>query len=345
MTTARLVQVVLFLLPTWGLASAQPGRSRGRDISSKVVKETVTSTNHSWVRLTGKVKVINASTIRFEDGAEYDLHQAIDIPEPAQMGRIDGKLYPCGKEAAEFLTKLIGDKPVALYVDRNADLTRSPSGKCYVGETHVQQEMVWNGWAVSRHSGMDAWEVIARENKRGMWRGEFVVPEEWRKGKRLPLEEAARKQANEQKPGDKPPAIVGAWDVTSYHTTQAGLFQLVWGARRREASVRFELSGDRLTGHVVSTERGGVKGEPIVFRTLQFSGNRLVFEFDIKGWEPGFGPIAVESGRLPNKGMLRAEARLTGDRLVGTWGLFTSDGAEVYRGEWEAVRSKAAEKK
>jgi endonuclease YncB( thermonuclease family) len=35
---------------------------------------------------------------------------------------------------------------------------------------------------------MEPWEVIARENKRGMWRGKFVGPERWRKGERLPGE-------------------------------------------------------------------------------------------------------------------------------------------------------------
>jgi endonuclease YncB( thermonuclease family) len=164
-------------------APCQEKEPRKADGPAKVVKETVTSTNHSWVRLTGKVKVIDASTLRFEDGTQVDLHMAMDVPEPGQMGRIDGKLYPCGKEAAEFLAK-----PVAVYVDRRLDLTKIPSGKCYVGETHVHLEMVRNGWAVSTHSGMDPWEIIARENKRGMWRGEFVVPEEWRTGKRLPGE-------------------------------------------------------------------------------------------------------------------------------------------------------------
>ena len=48
--------------------------------------------------------------------------------------------------------------------------------------------VVRNGWAFSHHSGMDAWEIIARENKRGLWRGKFIVPERWRKGERLPGE-------------------------------------------------------------------------------------------------------------------------------------------------------------
>src|SRR5262249_24057618 len=91
------------------------------------------------------------------------------------------------REAAEFLTKLIGDRPVTFFDDRDLDRGKQPFGQCFVGETHVQAEMVRNGWAISQHSGMDAWEIIARENKRGLWRGEFVRPENGRKGERLPM--------------------------------------------------------------------------------------------------------------------------------------------------------------
>jgi endonuclease YncB( thermonuclease family) len=45
--------------------------------------------------------------------------------------------------------------------------------------------MVRNGWAISQHTAVDAYEIFARENKRGLWRGQFVVPEKWRKGERL----------------------------------------------------------------------------------------------------------------------------------------------------------------
>jgi hypothetical protein len=36
--------------------------------------------------------------------------------------------------------------------------------------------------------------------------------------------------------------------------------------------------------------------------------------------------------------MVRVEARLKGDRLVGKWHMFLPNGAEVFRGEWEADR-------
>jgi endonuclease YncB( thermonuclease family) len=58
---------------------------------------------------------------------------------------------------------------------------------CFVGETHLELEMVRDGWAVADHEGMEAWQAIA-EKKRGLWRGEFVLPERWRKGERLPGE-------------------------------------------------------------------------------------------------------------------------------------------------------------
>ena len=45
-----------------------------------------------------------------------------------------------------------------------------------------------NGWALAHHSGMNGAEIIARENKRGLWRGQFLDPDDWRAGKRLPGE-------------------------------------------------------------------------------------------------------------------------------------------------------------
>src|SRR5262245_57501615 len=43
----------------------------------KVAKETVAISNGPWTRLTGRVKVLNAYTLRFGDGTEVDLRFAI----------------------------------------------------------------------------------------------------------------------------------------------------------------------------------------------------------------------------------------------------------------------------
>jgi endonuclease YncB( thermonuclease family) len=134
-----------------------------------------------WDRIAGKVKVLDAHSLEFKDGTRIKLGLA--APEPDQQGMIDGKLYPCGKEAAEFLRKLIGDQPVVcLLMDRDEVLS------VYVGDTNIEHAMVINGWALANHSSRHAAEIIARENKRGLWRGQFVTPKEWRAGKRLPGE-------------------------------------------------------------------------------------------------------------------------------------------------------------
>src|SRR5262249_37091582 len=58
----------------------------------------------------------------------------------------------------------------------------------YVGDQDIVHELLVNGWALAQHSGEQPAEVIARENKRGLWRGRVIDPDDWRAGKRLPGE-------------------------------------------------------------------------------------------------------------------------------------------------------------
>jgi len=150
-------------------------------------------------------------------------------------------------------------------------------------------------------------------------------------------------KGGEQPRDDKPAAIVGVWKSTERHVALASLFQPEHGVRKRRAGVHFKQAGDRLTGQVVAedVQEGWTDGRTD-FRKVTFIDDRLVFEFDI-AWRKEHGPLAVEAGRLENKGTVRVEARLHGDRLAGTWKMFLVDGTEVFRGEWEAVRVKESQ--
>jgi endonuclease YncB( thermonuclease family) len=133
--------------------------------------------------------VLDAHTLLFEDGTTVDINRGMDAPDLAQQGLIEGSLYPCGKEAAAFLEKLIGDRPVTCYShSAPIDAKQINNADAFVVETNLAVELVRNGWAMAQHSGMAGWEVIARDNNRGLWRGKFVFPEKWRKGERLPQE-------------------------------------------------------------------------------------------------------------------------------------------------------------
>src|SRR6516162_1573533 len=67
-----------------------------------------------WQRITGKAKVLDARTLLFEDGTRIPL--LVVAPDLDQLGMIDGLPYPCGEGAAEFLSKLIGDRPVTCFL-------------------------------------------------------------------------------------------------------------------------------------------------------------------------------------------------------------------------------------
>jgi endonuclease YncB( thermonuclease family) len=187
-----LLSVAFFLLAANG-PSGSVLAQKSND-TSKVVKNTVKGgIGHSpedFVRISGKPQVIDGNTIAFDDGIEIDISAGMDAPPLEQKGLIGGKFYPCGKEAAEFLRKLIGDQTATCFVGAKdkAGPGRRLQGICYVGAVRVDHEMILNGWAVADHSLSVPAEIIARENKRGLWQGQFIAPKRWRKGERLPGE-------------------------------------------------------------------------------------------------------------------------------------------------------------
>jgi hypothetical protein len=143
-------------------------------------------------------------------------------------------------------------------------------------------------------------------------------------------------------PEDNPSAIVGAWDNEVRHAVHQSLYQPAQGVRLRPSVVHFKQDGDRLTGYSVTPDHdreGWNKEGRTDFRDVKFADGRLVFEFDLTELHHGPG------GRTKGKARGRVEAELKGDRLSGRWGLFDNEsGAELFRGEWEAVRSKEAKK-
>jgi endonuclease YncB( thermonuclease family) len=167
-----------------------PGIAPGKPTDDKptVIKDRVKgSINHDkgkreWQRITGRVRVIDAHTLEFTDGTRILLH--VVAPELGQTGLIGESVYPCGKEAAEFLRKLIGDQPVMCFLVEAQD----DKWIGYAGDTNLGHALVINGWGLAHHSSLHPAEITAREKQRGMWRGKFLDPDDWRTGKRLPVE-------------------------------------------------------------------------------------------------------------------------------------------------------------
>jgi len=192
----RLTCCIVVLSLVW---FSEAGTAGGREpdkpnTKPKVLREQVQGQwrhrGEMLLRISGRVQVRDAHTLVYEDGTEVNINGGMDAPDLGQQGLIGDALYPCGKEAAAFLKKLIGDRPVTCYSDADVPIDAKKLGRAdaFVGETNLEVELVRNGWAMAHHSGMAPWEVIARDNKRGLWRGKFVFPEKWRRGERLPQE-------------------------------------------------------------------------------------------------------------------------------------------------------------
>ena len=132
------------------------------------------------VKVEGEATILDGDTLRIE-GRVIRLH-GIDAAEPAQTCRLGSIEYPCGAMASARLAELTLGKRVRC---EGRDRTREGEllADCFVGATALAEAMVEAGWAlVLRRDGerYAAAEERANKAQRGLWRGGFVRPWEWR---------------------------------------------------------------------------------------------------------------------------------------------------------------------
>ena len=119
----------------------------------------------------------------------------IDTPEIVQKCRdANGSCYDCRAEATKALRAFT----------RRKDVTCRPTGArtyrrlvatCEVDGEDVSEMMLRSGWAVVYRRYLDdvpgkreaylAAERTAKDAGRGLWQGEFIMPDRWRNGERL----------------------------------------------------------------------------------------------------------------------------------------------------------------
>ena len=129
----------------------------------------------------GAVDVIDGDF--FRRGKDEIRLNGIDAPEYRQSCRDEnGGEWSCGREAARALRNLVAGRTIectGLDADRYGRLV----SRCTTGTLVLNSEMVRLGWAIAytRHSALYIREEDdARREKRGIWRGTFDLPEDWR---------------------------------------------------------------------------------------------------------------------------------------------------------------------
>ena len=139
------------------------------------------STVSSGKTIFGKAKVIDGDTIHIYKN-KIRLH-AIDAPETNQTCNKNNRVWNCGIESTKFLKKLIGKNKIEC-ITTGKDQYNRFIGICYKNNLDLNSEMVLNGWAIAyRYYSMDyvEEEEVAKQQKIGIWSGEFEEPYLFRK--------------------------------------------------------------------------------------------------------------------------------------------------------------------
>ena len=139
------------------------------------------------LNITGTAKVIDGDTITI-NGTKIRF-SGIDAPESYFYGQTqycqkpNGKIWACGKKATAKLKELINNQEVKC-TDEGRDKYDRTLSICYVNGVDLQSEMVKSGMAIAYLKYSRRYEnemVEAMTNRVGMWSGNFLDPEDWRK--------------------------------------------------------------------------------------------------------------------------------------------------------------------
>lgn len=154
--------------------------------------QIATSAASGEAAVEGRASVIDGDTLDIR-GSRIRLH-GVDAPEASQTCLADGMKWRCGHQAALALSDRIGSSTVSCE-KRDVDRYGRVVAVCRAQGADLNAWLVERGWALAyrRYSTdyVDE-EEIAAAVRRGLWKGSFVPPWDWRRGQRLQTEEAGQ---------------------------------------------------------------------------------------------------------------------------------------------------------
>ena len=147
---------------------------------------TMTSSFGQTQLVEGRARVIDGDTIKIGK-SRIRLH-GIDAPESKQRCK-DKKLnyWLCGQAATKALSKKINNRVVECFSEKK-DKYKRHIAICSVDGMNLNQWLVLHGWAIAYRKYSKDYleaETAAKSIETGIWAGEFILPWEWRRGKRL----------------------------------------------------------------------------------------------------------------------------------------------------------------
>ena len=106
----------------------------------------------------------------------------IDSVMRKQSCTIGGKIWQCWTSAVRDLQTLLDQGPVTCEVIGEPDVYGRLLGRCTINGQGLNEQFVRRGYAVARLSETTEYvAAAAREEKVGLWRGEFMMPDKFRR--------------------------------------------------------------------------------------------------------------------------------------------------------------------
>ena len=144
----------------------------------------------------GQARIIDGDSLEVA-GRNFDL-AGIDAPELGQRCQSRQRLYDCGSLALAALMDLTAGVEVECrtLAGGAGGVGERSSARCSAGGYDLSEGMIYTGWALlppgepggAVPATFSAIQAQADAKQRGLWKGSFVTPWEWRQGIRLPQE-------------------------------------------------------------------------------------------------------------------------------------------------------------
>lgn len=155
-----------------------------------IIKQIVNTKVKMKLSSSFKQNKIVGYTIRIIDGDTIVINSekirlyGIDTPESKQRCmNNNGIQYSCGNRATNELINIIGKNKVSCKLKDRDRYGRSIS-VCYVKGQDINSLLVERGWALAYRKYSKDYvneESRAKQNKLGLWSGNFMLPWNWRK--------------------------------------------------------------------------------------------------------------------------------------------------------------------
>ena len=135
--------------------------------------------------ITGIATVIDGDTLKI--GNKYIRIHGIDAPERKQACEIKDLNWMCGADATKLMQSLVKQAKVKCE-NVNQDRYGRIVGRCFSNGNDLGKTMVASGLALAYRRYSEEYvavELIAKIAEKGVWSSKFILPWEWRQGRRL----------------------------------------------------------------------------------------------------------------------------------------------------------------